>query len=155
MLADKYDMAYVRSLCCHFLSTHMSTGGLNQPLASAQNPLRATSLVYLYGSKAESPGVYRQAAMSALEGLLAQLFDNTSNCSTCDKMVKPCRHCKCSTEYSTYPSFPVQLYTTNRALCLRLSALVKDAQYPDLVVREVQVRATCKEATDLQLPGRS
>lgn len=151
MLADKYDMAYVRGICCQFLSFNAANMSLKHPLASAQNPLRGASLACLYGSKAESLGPYRQAVLGALEGVLAKLFDQPKVCLSCYKMAKPVRHCSCSGPSVFTPS-TVLLYKADSPQCNRLLELVKDALYPQLVVNEVQVTVACKQATVFGTP---
>lgn len=144
VLADKYDMAYVRGVCCQFLSFNASNMSLKYPLESPQNLLRGASMVCQYSSKARSLAPYRQGVLGVLGALLTKLVAQPEFCRNCLKMAVPERVCGCDlAKPRTYGVPIVLLYTTDKAQCARLVELVKSEQYPQLVIREVQVSAGC------------
>ncbi|KAG2485279.1 hypothetical protein HYH03_015954 [Edaphochlamys debaryana] len=78
VLADKYDMAAVRCICVGFMGSHMTGTGLDPPLTSPINILRAATLIERYCAQPELKP-HTAPVLSVLERALTSADDSLTS----------------------------------------------------------------------------
>lgn len=125
-LADKYDMAAVRSTCAAFLVGRKNDMSLHEPLESPKNLLHAASLVERYLSSRSTP---LQAALQEHATPIASLLQHTL------QAVHICHwtHTSDAQAWNTWKSHA-------RGVVTGLNKSVRHRRYGDIVTVAVQVR---------------
>ncbi len=149
-VGDMYDMAVVRGYCVTFLTIHIPSLGLEVPLPSPKNLLRAATLVLKYGSLPDMT-TCRTIVLSALQRALSPLSDAQSEAVlTCSgnhpawssKQLTPKYHCAyCKMDRERGASVPEKAKAAMRALQL-VQRLVGQPDFHNVVSAEVQVRTS-------------